>query len=308
MITARLIKIYFDRFINRPDVWGKQWTRGDGTAPYAYQYRNMDTKHGRFQFEPLTPNLLRYMFDGDLSCALSAVDGELRSRWLCFDSDTEDGDLDELEVRLRGWGLHALREGRRPGRAGHLWILFDHPVPADQLIVLGDAMIRLARVRAASSTYAHGIERFPKSTNGFSLVRAPFSINLKPEANGARGWFDGAKTDVEAQLEWLVVQPLNSAKDAIHEAERHRPPKEPTIRNQRRYSTKMTNYINILDHVDHRRVGNDLVAQCPLCAQEGHDRSRDNLHITRDGSKFCCVFGGPSQVHQAKDIIDHLRR
>lgn len=73
--------------------------------------------------------------------------------WLGLDSDTDDGDLDKLEVALRSWGLHVLREGRRSGRAGHMWILLDRTIEADKLITLGKAMMRLAKVRPNAKDY-----------------------------------------------------------------------------------------------------------------------------------------------------------
>jgi len=65
--------------------------------------------------------------------------------------------------------------------------------------------------------------------------------------------------------------------------------------------------IPVLELVEARRIGRELVAQCPVCAAEGHDRHRDNLRIKPDGSVFCCTFGGPGQIHKTRDIIRALR-
>ena len=187
-------------------------------------------------------------------------------------------------------------------------MLFDQPVPARVLITLGDAMIKLAGVRPPTKQYPHGIERFPKSASGLSQVRGPFGVNLKPEAKGARGWFEGVPHDIETQIEWLSEQPLNRAEDAVREAQKHKPPEKP-IRRAPDYAHLLNNadaspHFNILNYVDYRRAGGSFVAQCPVCANEGHDRHSDNLHITDDGSIFCCWFGGqPGKIHRRRDII-----
>ena len=282
-----------DRFLNRLDVWGKQWVSWDGTRHgYAYQAPDMDTKGGRFPYQPVTPGLVQQHFRGQITCAWPALDENNCSKWLCFDSDTSDGDLDILEEFLRKCGWHAIREGRRLGRAGHLWLLFDGPIPAAVLIVLADAMIGLAGVRPVSKEYPHGIERFPHYANKYSQVRGPLGINQKPDARGARGLFDGAEQNLRSQLEWLAVQPLNRAEDALRESETHKPETKLVAdksRSRRRDFSAKPGLFRILEFIDARPVGKELAAQCPLCALEGHDRHRNKLRIKPDGSTFCCV-------------------
>jgi hypothetical protein len=309
MSNFDLIEIYIDRFVNRTDIWGKQWIDyrlEPPEAQYAYQKPDMDTKGGRFTFEPVTLELVQRHFAGSVSCAWSAINLKGCSRWLCFDSDIDDGSLDRLESFLNSHGWHVIREGRRPGRAGHLWILFDKPVQADLLIILGDTMLALAGVKPISKKYPKGIERFPKSANRYSQVRAPLGINLKPEANGARSWFDGVEHNLQSQLEWLALQPLNRAEDATREALKHSP-KQGNENFRRMSPSKQSGHFPILDYVQVRSESGSMVAQCPLCADEGHDRHQDNLKIRSDGSVFCCVFGGPNQVHKCRDIIAALK-
>jgi len=297
-----LITIYISRFVNRRDIWGKQYITYDGLCQYACQKPDMDSKGGKYLYEPLTPGLIKRHLQGEITCALAAIDENYCSKWLCFDSDLADGSLDKLEAALKSWGVHVIREGRRPGRDGHLWVLFDQPIKANLLVSLSDTMMRLAGVDY--------IERFPKSFIGLSQVRAPLGINLKPEAKNARGWFEGVEQNIIAQLEWLAVQPLNRAEDAIREAERFKNLVSKPIRSLSLCNQYKSIYrhpaINILDYVDYRQSGGEFVAQCPLCAGAGHDRHRDNLRIKPDGSIFCCVYGGPGQVHKAPDIIKSL--
>jgi hypothetical protein len=170
-------------------------------------------------------------------------------------------------------------------------------------------MIRLACVNPKSKQHPKGIERFPKTATGYSQVRGPLGINLKPEANGARGWFDGAEHDLKSQLEWLAAQPLNSALAAIKEAERKLAKVSKQEANKRPVSRSPRMQIGrfpIMDYVQARPQGSSMVAQCPICANEGHDMHQDNLMIKSDGSAFCCVYGGPNQVHQGGDIIKFL--
>jgi hypothetical protein len=102
------------------------------------------------------------------------------------------------------------------------------------------------------------------------------------------------------------VQPLNRAEDAIRQAERHRPEVSKAKTNHRRFRSNHNGQFSILDHVQARRQGGSMVAQCPLCAKEGHDAHEDNLTINSDGSKFCCVYGGPNQVHKVRQIMTCL--
>ncbi len=289
-----LIAIYMERFVNRVDIWGRQWVnRASGNSGYACQKPDMKTREDAFSYRPVSSELVRHHLDGLVTAAWPAIDGNARSKWICFDSDVEDGSMDRLDSSLRSWGVHLVREGRRAGRDGHLWVLFDAPVSVEQLIILAESFMRLAGVS--------GIERFPKSAIGLSQVRGPLGFNLKPDANGARSWFDGVERDVAVQLEWLARQPLNKAADAIREAEAHRPAPHLSRTPRNQFAPRVQ--FQILNYMDAISRGGELVAQCPICALEGHDRHQDNLRIKADGSKFCCVFGGPSQVHRNRDII-----
>ena len=114
-----LVKIYMDRFVNQTVIWGKQWVSSDKQrSGYAYQKPDMDTRGGWFLYEPLTPALIRRHFAGNLTVGLTAIDEQCCSKWLLFDSDTDDGDLIKLAYAARLWGMHIIPEGRREGRAG----------------------------------------------------------------------------------------------------------------------------------------------------------------------------------------------
>ena len=111
-----------------------------------------------------------------------------------------------------------------------------------------------------------------------------------------RGWFDGPEQDVAIQLEWFVEQPLNeSAKllRLVEEIEKQTQPEFKTVR-----LSNGSHSFDIWEHVsvrNCRRVGSEYVTQCPVCASEGHDRKRDNLHILDDDS-FICMFFEPGRT------------
>jgi len=299
-IDDHLIDVYISRFINRTDEWFRQWFSDDGSrGGYAREHSGKDTKGGRYPYEPVTAQLIRRHFAGDVTGGWPAIDDQKCSRWLCFDSDVDDGQLDKLESCLREWLAHPLREGRRPGRDGHLWLFFDQPVKASQLITLGDAMMKEAGVA--------NLERFPKSASGFSQVRGPLGINLKPDAGGARGWFDGVEQDVREQLLWLEAQPLNTAKSAIKCAELHKRRPTPT-KKYHGHRSSAKKFVNILDLItDYKHVGDEIMTACPVCEREGHDKQGNNLHISADGEKFCCWYGSqPGKIHTAPKIREAL--
>jgi hypothetical protein len=58
----------------------------------------------------------------------------------------------------------------------------------------------------------------------------------------------------------------------------------------------------ILDHISTplRTVGHNNVTRCPSCAEEGHDRSGDNLSISiEDPRKYICWAGCTSDMIRA---------
>lgn len=125
------------------------------------------------------------------------------------------------------------------------------------------------------------------------------------------------------QLQWLSQQPLDPA-DSVRsiaqelyeeDAKRERYRFTPVVV-ARDSSTGVLEEVTFPDRLppidilklftDWRQKGNEMVRQCPLCVAAGHDKSMDNLRVSQDGSKFCCVYGGPGQVHKAGDIIKAL--
>jgi hypothetical protein len=203
-----LVEHYVGRFVNRSDVWYKQWANAAGRSGYAYQGPDMDTKDGRFVYEPVTPDLVQRHLAGEITAGWTALSPDATCRWACWDEDQDAGDLTRIASVLEQWNFHPHREGGRPGRAGHLWLFFDQPVPAEDLTKLNEDVLRHADIAK--------IEFFPKQSKSSgrgigNCVRGPLGINRKPEAQAVRGWFDAAPPDVEQQLRWLSQQPFDRA-------------------------------------------------------------------------------------------------
>lgn len=152
---------------------------------------------------------------GDITLGLPAIDENGKSRWGVWDCDKDNDSLDKIQGWLQSHGWRSHREGKRPGRAGHLWIFFDEPVPAADLRLFANRVQELAGVRASEFDAF-----FPKQDKpnwdaqharftASSLVRLPLGVHRKPEAMGERGWFDDVEPVVSSQVLWLMCLILN---------------------------------------------------------------------------------------------------
>jgi hypothetical protein len=130
--------------------------------PYALQQEDGTY---RWVFRPLDARTLRAHVAGTHTIALSSLDEGGRCRWACLDADTPDG-LDTLRAvraALVDLRLPPLLEASR--RGGHLWLLFDEPLPA--------AVPRAVLAAALDSLVTRG-----------ALLRLP---ELYPDTDGADG-------------------------------------------------------------------------------------------------------------------------
>lgn len=293
-IHSNLIDCYRQRFINRQDAYNLIAYRGTKCATRAV-------------YAPVTDDLLLKHLCGDITLGLPALGPDGKCVWGAWDSDTEDGGLSRVEEALNQAGWRTIREGQRPGRDGHLWLTFDRPVPALDLIRFARSFERAANVS--------NLEFFPKQASAprmGSALRGPLSIHRKPEANRARGWFEGPPQDIISQLEWLESFVPNKAAHLLNLAaeleERERLSRRATRSVAHPRTTSGANILELVPESERRRMGPEWSARCPACALGGADTHGDNLRIKLDGSNFCCVEGGPGRVHKQRDIIRALHR
>jgi hypothetical protein len=206
-------------------------------------------------------------------------------------------DLLKLRFHLRQDGVESALE--KSHRGGHLWIFMAEPLPARdcRIYVCGLAVrlgipIKVGRLE--------GIEVFPKHDTlkpgrYGSAIRGPLGIH---RGASQRFWFDGAGKDLEKQMCYLNSLPKMTrdqlarliAGKAIPPLLMSAEPKaEPEMR------PHMGGFqFRILDHIRTRlrTVGYNNITRCPSCAEEGHDRSGDNLSISiQDPRKYICWAG-----------------
>ncbi len=195
-----LMSMWWLRFLNRMDAYAKQGVKS-GHCQYFAKYQD------------ITPALFERHLSGLLTLGLPALDQNGFSRWCCFDSDKDDGNLDKIEKLLIQYNWHYVREGIRPGRDGHLWLFFSQPILASDLRLIGRRFIEAAGIAPNS------IEFFPKQDmpsydsekqrfKASSIVRLPLGIHRKPGVDD-RGWFRDAPRDLDSQLKYICDQPYN---------------------------------------------------------------------------------------------------
>ena len=294
-------RLFVRLFINRVDRWYHQkpsWTCESAGAD----------NHNRLRTAHITRHLR-----GDITLGLAAIDGNKASKFCAWDEDNLDGRLDLIAAHLTLLGIHYLRISGRPGRAGHLFVLFDGRVAASDLLLFNES------VRLACGITTE-LEFFPKSATGLSNIRAPLGVNRKPEAgwradlpaeesDHCRGWFIGPERSVGAQMDWLREQERNHPgilAPLIADLKTQVPViPQPAMTGELYDGPQLIEMLETLK-IPVRRVGSQYVLQCPLCAHEGRDRHQDNLKICARTGKFNCFQGGAGIVHDAKSVYRYF--
>src|SRR5260221_4639747 len=288
--TAEMAVWYWSLFVNRLDHTVQSQRPGDAGKHYYYR-----PKQGhRLSLETICQHL-----NGQLTIGLYAINPKTqRSKWVAIDADYESAleDLLKLQWELRQDGVESALEKSR--RGAHLWIFADQPLLArDCRIYIYNLARRLRVPVKGGAGLAEGIEVFPRQdelrADEFgNAIRGPLGIH---RAVRKRYWFYGADYRVEAQLEYLsglrkiteeemthFVAGLTMPEEFQPRSRAILPPYDPNRREFR-----------ILDYVRpvRRRSGN-YWTRCPSCAQQGRDRSGDNLAIcVIDPRKYKCWAG-----------------
>jgi hypothetical protein len=281
---ASLVADYLHLFVNRR-AYTLQSNRPDPESARHYYYRPKDRKTS--QGLSLTLETIRHHLEGEITIGLYAISPATQcSKWVAIDADYEDALTDLLKLRfyLRQDGVESALENSR--RGGHLWIFMAEPLPARncRVYVTGLALrlgINIKRGRQ------EGVELFPKHDElkpgrYGNAIRGPLGIH---RGAGKRFWFDGADEDIEKQMCYLNSLPkmtggqlaqLIAGKAISPELLLPEPMAGPVI-----WRPTSEPEFRILDHINTKlhTVGHNNITRCPSCAEEGHDRSGDNLSL-----------------------------
>ena len=289
-VTTEMAARYFRLFVNRL-AYTVQSHRPDDKGKHYY-YRPRDSRR-------LSYDAVREHLNGQITIGVYALNPKTqRSKWVAIDADYADAldDLLRLQWELQRDGVEAALEKSR--RGAHLWIFCDQPLLArDCRIYIYNLALRLKVPVKGGGGLAEGIEVFPRqdelSLEEFgNAIRGPLGIH---HAANKRYWFYGADYKIEAQLRYLerlkrIAEPemkrfiagMDMPEQFRSRPKLELPPYDPTRREFR-----------ILDFVTagRRRSGN-YWTRCPSCAQQGKDKSGDNLAISvADPRKYKCWAG-----------------
>jgi hypothetical protein len=290
-----IVRAYRDLFVNRlaHTLQSPAPNRDTGRHYYYRPKRNG-------QPVPLCLDTIRRHLEGGLTFGLYAINPRTqRCRWVAIDADYDDAleDLLKLQWELRRDGVEAALEKSR--RGGHLWIFSQEPLLArDCRVYIYNLALRLKV--PVKGRLAEGIEVFPKqdilAADEFgNAIRAPLGIH---RAVGKRYWFYGADYGLEDQVRYLSRVKKISAQEITEFIRGLEMP--PDFAPQK---VQVASYVpspnrrefRILDHVKvRRRNGRNYWARCPSCAQQGRDRSEDNLAISVANPRFYCCWAGCS--------------
>jgi hypothetical protein len=295
---TNVVADYFHLFVNRR-AYTLQSNRPHPESARHYYYRPKDKKTG--QGLSLTLDTIRRHLEGEITIGLYSINPATQcSKWVAIDADYEHSLADLLKLRfyLKQDGVESAFE--KSHRGGHLWIFMAEPLPArDCRIYVCDLAVRLG-IAAKQGRQREGIEVFPKHDalkpgRYGNAIRGPLGIH---RGAAQRFWFDGADEDLEKQMRYLNSLPkMTGDQLARLIAGKAIPPQlappEPKAEPEMRRHVCGPEF-RILDHINTRlrTVGHNNVTRCPSCAEEGHDRSGDNLSISiEDPRKYICWAG-----------------
>lgn len=296
--TTEMAARYFQVFTNRL-AYTLQSNKPDRNGKHYY-YRPRDARR-------LTVQIIRQHLSGQHTIGLYALNPKTqRSKWVAIDADYENAleDLLKLQWELHQDGVEAALEKSR--RGGHLWIFANEPLLArHSRIYIYNLALRLKVPVKGGAGLAEGIEVFPRQDqlgpDEFgNAIRGPLGVH---RATGKRYWFYGADYQLQAQLHYLehlrkitesqivrFIAGLEMPEEFRPKPKIDLPPYDPSRHEFR-----------ILDHVrPGRKLSGNYWTQCPSCAEQGRDQSRDNLAISvSDPRKYKCWAGCTKEMIRA---------
>ena len=303
-VSASVVADYFHLFVNR----GAHTLQSNLPHPESarhYYYRPKDKATG--QGLSLTPDTIRRHLEGEITIGLYAINPATQcSKWVAFDADYADSlpDLLKLSFHLRQDGVESALENSH--RGGHLWIFMAEPLLAcDCRLYVCDLALRFG-IPIKHGRQREGIEIFPKHDclkpgRYGNAIRGPLGIH---RGGGKRFWFGGAEEELGAQMSYLNSLPKMTREQLARLiAGKTIPPQlAPPEPKPELKVTRHSGAFRILDHISTslRTVGHNNVTRCPSCAEEGHDRSGDNLSISiEDPRMYICWAGCTSDMIRA---------
>jgi hypothetical protein len=308
--SPNIVRVYRNLFVNRL-AHTLQSPAPDRDTGRHYYYR----PKRRGQPEPLTLDTIRRHLEGELTFALYAINPRTqRCRWVAIDADYDNAleDLLKLQWELRQDGVEAALEKSR--RGGHLWIFAQEPLLArDCRVYIYNLALRLKV--PVKGRLADGIEVFPKQdqlalAEFGNAIRAPLGVH---RAVGKRFWFYGADYRLEDQMKYLLRVKKISAQELTEFVRGLEMPPEFVPQKYQPASWDPALHgreFRILDHVKVRRKnGRNYWARCPSCAQQGRDRSCDNLAISVSNPRLYCCWAGcsPEMIRSALGCPIHRK-
>lgn len=322
LATNEIVGRYFELFVNRR-AYTVQSSTPDSEKSRCYYYR----PKGRVS---LSDSTIRGHLEGRITIGLYAINpATQRCKWVAIDADYSEAlqDLLKLQWELRQDGVEAALEKSR--RGGHLWIFAAKPLMArDCRLYIRSLAQRLkvpikgTRCERDSSTnrvvLADGIEIFPKQdevpADEFgNAIRGPLGVH---QGAGKRFWFYGADYTLEAQISYLsrlkriTEEEMSGFVSALGTQQQVVPSRKLLDRQYVRNGSGRREF-SILEHVAGKkhRSGRNYFTRCPSCAQQGRDKSGDNLAISiADSRKYKCWAGCTKEEIRAalgRPIRDH---
>jgi hypothetical protein len=303
---ANLVGDYFRLFVNRR-AYTIQANRPHPESGRHYYYRPTDKVTG--QGLSLTPDTIRRHLECEITIGLYAINpATQRCKWVAIDGDNKDAlaDLIKLGYYLKQDGVDSALE--KSNRGGHLWIFMAEPLLArDCRIYIYRLALRLG-VPVKGGRQREGIEIFPKHDalkpgRYGNAIRGPLGIH---RGAAQRFWFYGPDTELEEQMRYLnSLRKMTGDQLARLIAGKVIPSQlalpEPNAELEMRRHAGGQGF-QILDYITTplRTVGHNNVTRCPSCAEDGHDRSGDNLSISiEDPRKYICWAGCTSDMIRA---------
>ena len=307
-VSSENVRDWWALFVNR-----KAYTRQSANPHpetgrhYHYQPKNKDD--GRPA--ELDPDTVRKHLAGWLTVGLYAINSQSqRCKWIAIDADYEDAffDLGKLKTELELDGVSAALEMSR--RGGHLWILCEQPLLAEQCrVYIYNVALRLGVPIKGASGLRDGIEIFPRQdklgTGEFgNALRGPLGIH---RANNHRYWFYDAPSDITSQLSYLKSLKKLTESELTRLSLGMTIPEEflrksISVELPPRSFDPNRKQFSILDYVrkPRRKASGNYYTQCPSCAQAGNDRAGDNLAISiSDPRKYKCWAGCTKEMIRA---------